>query len=500
MTGYDQTLPALYSLPAADFHDIVNGNNGDLAEPGYDLASGLGTPVANLLVPDLADYDLPSQMAIKTEPPSSVVAGATFGLTVQVEDSLGNAVSGSTVTIALGNDPGGGTLSGTLTEPVVDGLAAFTNLSLSQPGTGYTLTVTDSAIAGSQTTSSIDVTAASNPTQIGVLASSSAPTFGQSVTLQATVDLENEGGGVPTGTVTFELGTTVLGTAALSDGVAQIATTPAAAGTETITVVYSGDDSPTSVNFDLTVGQATPVIAWAAPADITAGTRLGSAQLDATASFDGSPVQGTFAYSPLPGTVLPAGSDQTLTVTFTPTDGADFKTVTASVPINVLQPTPTPSPTSSPTPTPTPSPTPTPTPTPVPTPTPTPAPAMVIGEQPVFRRKLNKHGKAVLTGFTLDFNTPLGTAAVNPGNYELATVTIKKVKKRTDRFVHPMTDFTIAYTPGSDSVTLELGGSQAFPTGGQITVLPGVTGNSGGALVGTTVFAITPGGKTVEPS
>ena len=57
LTGYTQTLPALYSLPAADFHDIVNGNNGDPAGPGYDLATGLGTPVANLLVPALAGYE-----------------------------------------------------------------------------------------------------------------------------------------------------------------------------------------------------------------------------------------------------------------------------------------------------------------------------------------------------------------------------------------------------------------------------------------------------------
>ena len=232
--------------------------------------------------------------------------------------------------------------------------------------------------------------------------------------------------------MTFELGSTVLGTATLSDGVAQISTTPAAAGTETITVVYSGDDSATSVNDALTVGQATPVIAWADPADITAGTPLGSAQLDATASFDGSPLQGTFAYSPLPGTVLPAGSDQTLTVTFTPTDGTDFKTVTSSVPINVLQ---------------------------RPTPSPPRSDAYTDAESDAHAdsdprshadadcrlprwssasspssvassTSMASLGKAVLTGFTLDFNTPLGTAAVtNPGNYELATVTIKKVKK-----------------------------------------------------------------------
>ena len=34
LTGYTQTLPALYSLPSADFHDIVYGNNGYSAGPG----------------------------------------------------------------------------------------------------------------------------------------------------------------------------------------------------------------------------------------------------------------------------------------------------------------------------------------------------------------------------------------------------------------------------------------------------------------------------------
>ncbi len=131
--------------------------------------------------------------------------------------------------------------------------------------------------------------------------------------------------------------------------------------------------------------------------------------------------------------------------------------------------------------------------------------AMVIGEQPVFRRKLNKHGKpvgkAVLTGFTLDFNMSLSAAAAsNPGNYELDTVTTKKVKKSLDRVLHPIKSFTVTYTPASDSVTLKLAGAQSFPTGGQITVLPGVTSGSGSVLSGTTVFTITPGGKKIEPS
>ena len=91
-------------------------------------------------------------MSIKTEPPCIVAASNTFGLTVQVEDSLGNPASGGTVTVNIGDNPADGVLIGTQTVPVVDGLATFTNLSLSQPGDGYTLTISDSGMAGTQTT------------------------------------------------------------------------------------------------------------------------------------------------------------------------------------------------------------------------------------------------------------------------------------------------------------------------------------------------------------
>lgn len=56
LDGPSQALPALYGLPSADFNDITTGSNGYAAGPGYDLATGIGTPVANLLVPDLANY------------------------------------------------------------------------------------------------------------------------------------------------------------------------------------------------------------------------------------------------------------------------------------------------------------------------------------------------------------------------------------------------------------------------------------------------------------
>jgi Bacterial Ig-like domain (group 3) len=480
LTGNTQTLPALYSLPAADFHDIVYGNNGDPAGPGYDLASGRGTPVANLLVPDLAGYEIASQMAITTEPPSSVGAGSPFGLTVRAEDRLGNAVNGGTVTVALGNNPGDAILGGTLKATVVNGVATFSGLTLSQPGTGYTLTVTDSTIAGAQTTTSMTVTGGGNATKVVVTALPLAPVFGQTVTFDATVSVDSPGTGVPAGTVTFEEGSSTLGTVSLTDGVADFPMTPSAAGPETITITYNGDvnDRPNSVAVPLMVGQAMPTLTWAEPGNITAGTPLGAAQLDAMASFDGVPLPGVLTYTPSAGTVLPVGNDQTLKVSFQPTDAADFQSVAFSVPLNVL---------------------------PQSTSTPTSTPVMVIGEQPVFQRKLKKNGKpagkAVLVGFTLDFNTSLSAAAVsNPANYDLGTVTIEKVHRHLDRVVRPIKNFRVTYAPASDSVTLELAGTPSFRAGGRLTVLPGVTSASGDDLIGTTEFTITPGGKTIEPS
>ena len=65
---------------------------------------------------------------------------------------------------------------------------------------------------------------------------------------------------------------------------------------------------------------------------ITYGTALSATQLNATAS-----VPGTFVYTPASGTVLNAGVGQTLSVTFTPTDAANYTTATATVAITVIE-------------------------------------------------------------------------------------------------------------------------------------------------------------------
>src|SRR5205085_535441 len=74
----------MYSLPSSDFHDITSGNNdflglglgltGNAATPGYDLASGLGTPIANLVIRDLVKASgisfVPGTFAAGGAPPS----------------------------------------------------------------------------------------------------------------------------------------------------------------------------------------------------------------------------------------------------------------------------------------------------------------------------------------------------------------------------------------------------------------------------------------------
>src|SRR5262249_43064637 len=127
LTGYDQTLPALYSLPSADFHDITTVTDPASASlaagPGYDEVTGLGSPAANRLVPDLASYEIATKLVVSPPPPGSVTAGSGFGLSVSVEDSLGHVVTGykGSVTIALAGKSGV-ILGGTLAESAIDGV------------------------------------------------------------------------------------------------------------------------------------------------------------------------------------------------------------------------------------------------------------------------------------------------------------------------------------------------------------------------------------------
>src|SRR3989454_576530 len=103
--------------------------------------------VASLLLStcarDVTAPPAPTELAF-IQQPGNVMAGHQIspGVKVRAEDAHGNKVARfmGNVTVALVNNPGGATLSGTTTVAAVDGDATFYDLSLDKTGTGYTLT------------------------------------------------------------------------------------------------------------------------------------------------------------------------------------------------------------------------------------------------------------------------------------------------------------------------------------------------------------------------
>jgi hypothetical protein len=94
--------------------------------------------------------------------PSSVTAGSAISPAVQVaaQNDAGQTITSFTgnITVAIGTNPGGGTLSGTTSAAAVNGVATFSNLSINKAGTGYTLTAASTGLAGA-TSGAFNVTA-----------------------------------------------------------------------------------------------------------------------------------------------------------------------------------------------------------------------------------------------------------------------------------------------------------------------------------------------------
>ncbi|MBV8782045.1 MAG: S53 family peptidase [Phycisphaerae bacterium] len=100
LDGATQTLPRLYALPTTDFHDVTTGNNGYAAGSGYDLVTGRGTPIGNLLIPDLANTG--STTTTTTTNPTAPVSTPTPVLGIgSLSANPSSAVSGSTTPITL---------------------------------------------------------------------------------------------------------------------------------------------------------------------------------------------------------------------------------------------------------------------------------------------------------------------------------------------------------------------------------------------------------------
>lgn len=177
-----QVRAAVFAAPSSDFHDITVGSTEyESAGPGYDLATGLGTPVANQLISYLASYN-----------GSGTTTGGGGGTTTTAPSAPTNftasAVSTSQINLSWTDSSGAtgykvyelengsavliDTLGSTATSVSVTGLSASTSYSFevsAYNSAGAGTTAWDSATTQAAATTN-KITA---PTNVSVVATSS---------------------------------------------------------------------------------------------------------------------------------------------------------------------------------------------------------------------------------------------------------------------------------------------------------------------------------------
>ncbi len=182
--------------------------------------------------------------------PSVFGQSVTFTATVSAS-APGSGVPAGSVTFANGS-----TTLGTVA--LSGGTASYSTAKLPTGSDTITATYNGSTSFISSSTS-VTQTVNQDATTTSITSSLNASTYGQSVTFTATVSANSPGSGTPTGSVTFYNGSTALGLPAiLSGGKASLKTSALPAGSDSITVVYSGDTNfitSTSAALTQTVNQ-----------------------------------------------------------------------------------------------------------------------------------------------------------------------------------------------------------------------------------------------------
>jgi len=176
-----------------------------------------------------------------------------ISLTTVSSSSGGSAIFGQQLTLTAtitAAAPGAGTPTGLVT--FADGATTLATANLSSGTATFailTLTIGSHSITVRYAGDASFVASVSTPltqivnkasTALGVSSQTNPSVFGQPVTLTATVGAAAPGAGIPTGTVTFTDGSTILGTANLINGAASFTSGPLGAGSHAITASYGG--------------------------------------------------------------------------------------------------------------------------------------------------------------------------------------------------------------------------------------------------------------------
>jgi alpha-tubulin suppressor-like RCC1 family protein len=152
-----------------------------------------------------------TQLAFRVQPSQTTGGQAiTPAVQVAIEDASGNTIGGATnqVTVAIGTNPAGGSLSGPKSVSAANGIATFSGLSIDKAGAGYTLTASSGTLTGA-TSATFQVVAAA-PAQLAFTAQPSNAGSGVAITPPVAVAIEDAIGNIVTSAtnpVTVAIGT-----------------------------------------------------------------------------------------------------------------------------------------------------------------------------------------------------------------------------------------------------------------------------------------------------
>lgn len=217
--------------------------------------------------------------------PSAVAAGVAIAPAVQVaaQDANGNVATGytGTVTLALGANPGAGTLGGTLAAAAVAGVATFATPFLDKVASGYTLTASATGLTGA-TSSPFTVTAGVATTLALLSGGSQTGAPGAALAHPVVVKVTDAyGNGVAGRAVTFAVGTgsgSLGTTSATTDATGAASTTwtlGAVGGTQTITATSAGlTGSPLTISATGYTGVPAKLAFLVQPTNAVAGFSL----------------------------------------------------------------------------------------------------------------------------------------------------------------------------------------------------------------------------------
>ncbi|MGH7619159.1 MAG: beta strand repeat-containing protein, partial [Gemmatimonadaceae bacterium] len=260
----------------ATFTDLVITGTGasslTFSTPGVASVTSAGFAVAALPA---------TQLAIATQP-NGAASDVRFTVqpVVEIHDANNGIVSGSTVAVSVAVATGTGVLSGVTTVNAVNGVATFTDLTIT--GTGaHTLVFTSGALT--QATSGSFTVTASPPTQLAITTQPTGAISGVALTTQPAVEVRDAGNGVVLGstipvTAAVASGGGVLsGTTTVSavNGVATF-TNLAVSGSGNVSLRFSSPNitSATSAVFTIGASPPTQLVIFKQPAGATSGINL----------------------------------------------------------------------------------------------------------------------------------------------------------------------------------------------------------------------------------